>query len=128
MPVSLEHLPLFTFIKYLEMDSNKLNKKKYQQFVSFARTKTFPHNKLAPAMMHSKLEKITKNCPNVKRKFELRGCIVCRRTAYKCQVQTNIIVLCGKKKTRCCRNDSLKRQNVGKFDCNTKFDRKLSRN
>lgn len=27
MPVLLEHLLLFTFIKYLEIDSNKLNKK-----------------------------------------------------------------------------------------------------
>lgn len=34
----------------------------------------------------------------MKRKFELRECFVCRREAYKCQVQTNIIVLCGGEK------------------------------
>lgn len=52
-----------------------------------------------------------KSGSNMKRKFELRECFVCRREAYKCQVQTNIIVLCGgrekKKKV-----DEWTRQNV----------------
>lgn len=90
------------------MDSNKLNrakkeKKKEENDNDSNKNSLFGWNNFSQQQIGARQTNIRmkkkrtqhKNGGNMKRKFELRECFVCRREAYKCQVQTNIIVLCG---------------------------------